>query len=93
MTFNLWFYYDVSPEHTGRIAKEDLVRQVQYTPLELDKISPAFAEKLDFLGAQFTFSEAQTSVFLKTLNDNLGTEEIAEEAGMTDEEAEVSVQR
>jgi hypothetical protein len=43
---------------------------VRYTPLDLDKESREYIQKLDFLADTFTFGYDQMEFFLKTLNDH-----------------------
>ncbi|KAH7926644.1 hypothetical protein BV22DRAFT_1032643 [Leucogyrophana mollusca] len=54
----------------GDDAEDD--RRVKYTPLELDKESPTFVRKLDFLNDAFTFPSTQQALFLTTMRDKLG---------------------
>lgn len=66
-------------------TKDDLQRMVRYTPLELEKESQEYIQKLDFLADTFTFGYDQTEFFLKTLNDHFAS--LAEEqndSAMTD---------
>jgi hypothetical protein len=52
--------------------KEGVLQEnVKYTPLELDKESPEFRERLDFLGDTFTFEKQQIQVFLEQLRDHV----------------------
>jgi hypothetical protein len=51
-------------------TKDDLQHMVRYTPLELDKESQEYIQKLDFLADTFTFGYDQMEFFLKTLNDH-----------------------
>jgi hypothetical protein len=46
---------------------------VRYTPLELEKESQEYIQKLDFLADTFTFGYDQMEFFLKTLNDHFST--------------------
>ena len=45
---------------------------VNYVPHGLEKEPPDFVEKLEFLGAPFTFARDQLSLFLKTMHTNMG---------------------
>ena len=66
-------------------TKDDLQRMVRYTPLELEKESQEYIQKLDFLADTFTFGYDQMEFFLKTLNDHFAS--LAEEqndSAMTD---------
>jgi len=54
-------------------TKEDLQHMVRYTPLELEKESQEYIQKLDFLADTFTFGYDQMEFFLKTLNDHFST--------------------
>ncbi|KAI0256871.1 hypothetical protein BJV78DRAFT_314631 [Lactifluus subvellereus] len=58
-------------------TKDDLQHMVRYTPLELDKESQEYIQKLDFLADTFTFAYDQMEFFLKTLNDHFSS--LAEE--------------
>lgn len=79
LTFTLRFYHDLAiPEHERTPADENvtsmdqLVESIKYTPLELDKESDEFVEKLKFLGDAFIFGQEQLALFLKTMYDTLG---------------------
>jgi len=48
------------------------VPTVNYIPHDLEKEPPDFVEKLEFLGAPFTFGRDQLSLFLKTMHTNMG---------------------
>jgi len=79
LTFTLRFYHDlITPEAQRTPADEhvtspdQLVRSIKYTPLQLDKESEEFIEKLRFLGEAFTFGSDQLALFLKTMYDTLG---------------------
>jgi hypothetical protein len=50
---------------------------VRYTPLELEKESQEYIQRLDFLADTFTFGYDQMDFFLKTLNEHFSS--IAEE--------------
>jgi len=67
----LRFCYDGEPEP----------RSVQYIPLELDKESVEFVEKLEFLGTSFTFKRDQLSLFFKTVYNKMGGESQDDEDG------------
>jgi len=54
-------------------SKDDLQRMVRYTPLELEKESQEYIQKLDFLADTFTFGYDQMEFFLKTLNDHFAS--------------------
>lgn len=47
------------------------VQNVKYTPKELDKESPEFRERLEFLGDTFTFERHQIQVFFEQLKDHV----------------------
>jgi hypothetical protein len=51
-------------------TKDELQHMVRYTPLELEKESQEYIQKLDFLADTFTFGYDQMEFFLKTLNDH-----------------------
>jgi hypothetical protein len=63
-------------------SKDELESKCEYWPLNLDKETPTFREKLDFFGDTFIFSRAQMSVFINTLNERLAetkdTDEVEE---------------
>ena len=66
-------------------AKDDLQRMVRYTPLELDKESQEYIQRLDFLADTFTFGYDQMEFFLKTLNDHFTSlSEEQNDSAMTD---------
>lgn len=52
---------------------------VRYTPLDLDKESTQFREKLEFLGSSFAFERHQIQVFFEQLKEHVGD---AVEAGV-----------
>jgi hypothetical protein len=54
-------------------TKDDLQHMVQYTPLELEKESQEYIQKLDFLADTFTFGYDQMEFFIKTLNDHFSS--------------------
>lgn len=79
LTFTLRFYYDLkipeghrSPADEHVTSPDQLIQRIKYTPLELDKESGEFVEKLQFLGDAFTFGRDQLALFLKTMYDTLG---------------------
>lgn len=53
-------------------TEDQLIPSVNYIPLELNKESPDYVEKLGFLGAPFTFGRDQLPLFLRTLYTNIG---------------------
>jgi hypothetical protein len=68
-------------------SKDELQRMVRYTPLELEKESQEYIQKLDFLADTFTFGYDQMEFFLKTLNDHftsLSEEQEQNDSAMTD---------
>ena len=54
-------------------SKDDLQNMVQYTPLELERETQEYVQKLDFLADTFTFAYDQMDFFLKTLNDHFSS--------------------
>jgi hypothetical protein len=44
---------------------------VRYTPLDLDKESAQFREKLDFIGSTFAFERDQIQVFFEQLKEHV----------------------
>jgi hypothetical protein len=75
LSFFLRFYHELAePDDTEPTTPKDrLVEMVQYTPLELDKESPAFIDRLDFLGDSFTFARTQLPLFFSTLQRNMAS--------------------
>jgi hypothetical protein len=66
-------------------TKDDLQRMVRYTPLELEKESQEYIQRLDFLADTFTFGYDQMEFFLKTLNDHFASlSEEQNDSAMTD---------
>jgi len=58
---------------------------VRYTPLELEKESHEYIQKLDFLADTFTFGYDQMECFLKTLNDHFSSlSEEQDDSAMTE---------
>jgi len=90
LTFTLRFYYDLAAPGDQRTPADEhvtspnqLFESIKYTPLELDKESEEFVEKLRFLGEAFTFGRNQLALFFKTMYDTLsGTVEDDEEEEM-----------
>jgi hypothetical protein len=65
-------------------TKDDLQHMVRYTPLELDKESQEYIQKLDFLADTFTFAYDQMEFFLKTLNDHFSDLSGQDDSAMTE---------
>ena len=66
-------------------TKDDLQRMVRYTPMELEKESQEYIQRLDFLADTFTFGYDQMEFFLKTLNDHFTSlSEEQNDSAMTD---------
>jgi len=66
-------------------SKDDLQQMVRYTPLELEKESQEYIQKLDFLADTFTFGYDQMECFLKTLNDHFSSlSEEQDDSAMTE---------
>jgi hypothetical protein len=93
LTFTLRFYHDLiipederTPEDEYVTSPDQLVQSIKYTPLELDKESEEFVEKLRFLGEGFIFGQDQLALFLKTMYDTLSG------AVQDDEEGEMEVE-
>ncbi|OJA14131.1 hypothetical protein AZE42_12920 [Rhizopogon vesiculosus] len=61
ITFSLRVCTDLSEE-------PELARRVKYTPLELDKLSDEFKERLGFLANGFSFPHNQATLFLGSLS-------------------------
>jgi len=51
----------------------ELDRRVKYTPLELNKLSDEFKERLGFLASGFTFPHKQAALFLGSLARQMET--------------------
>ena len=78
-----------SPPDSNRLpppvkSKDDLQHMVRYTPLELDKESQEYIQKLDFLADTFTFAYDQMEFFLKTLNDHFSDLTEQDDSAMTE---------
>ena len=93
LTFTLRFHHDLiipederTPEDEHVTSPDQLVQSIKYTPLELDKESEEFVEKLRFLGEGFIFGQDQLALFLKTMYDTLSG------AVQDDEEEEMEVE-
>jgi hypothetical protein len=66
-------------------TKGDLQHVVRYTPLELEKVSQEYIQKLDFLADTFTFGFDQMEFFIKTLNDHFSSfSEEQDDSAMTE---------
>jgi len=74
LNFTLRFCHDPTDPHnsTPVTSPSQLREMVKYTPLELDKETKEFANKLDFLGDAFTFRRNQLPLFINTMHENLG---------------------
>ncbi|TFK42357.1 hypothetical protein BDQ12DRAFT_676076, partial [Crucibulum laeve] len=90
LNFVLRFCHDPPTNQEDVSSKEELIDTVHYVPVELDKETPEFVEKLGFLSGPFTFERDQLSVFLKTLRDNIDNMDAEEEEGS--EGSDVSVE-
>ena len=96
LSFTLRFYHDIAIAEEQRTladehvtSLEQLVQSIKYTPLELDKESEEFVEKVRFLGEAFVFGQDQLALFLKTMYDTLGgavQDDEEEEEEMEDED-------
>ncbi|OCH85692.1 hypothetical protein OBBRIDRAFT_797914 [Obba rivulosa] len=67
--------------------RSELVQKMQYTPMNLERESEDFVNRLDFLKDSFTFAAEQTDVFLKTLKKILSAEEAEQEDDAMEEGA------
>lgn len=63
-------------------------RRVKYTPLELDKLSDDFKERLGFLASGFTFPHKQAALFLGSLTRQMETAFDSERSGSAADEHE-----
>lgn len=66
----------------------DMDRRVKYTPLELDKLSDDFKERLGFLASGFTFPHKQAALFLGSLTRQIETAFENERTGSAADENE-----
>lgn len=65
----------------------NLTETIHFKPLELEKESPEFVEKLGFLQNPFSFDRKQLALLVKTLNEAMNeTEDEGEEDEEEDEE-------
>jgi hypothetical protein len=72
LSFVLRFYHDkFHPDDPEPESQNELHEMVQYIPLELDKESLDFVQKLDYMGNCFNFSREQLPIFLNTIHTNL----------------------
>ncbi|KAG6856373.1 hypothetical protein H0H87_005138 [Tephrocybe sp. NHM501043] len=69
LNFNLRLFHDVPSDHGDApiTSKDQLIPTVHYTPRELDRESPDFVDKLDFLKEPFSFPRSQLPLFLRTI--------------------------
>lgn len=81
ISFSLRVYTELSEEDP------EMDRRVKYTPLELDKLSDDFKERLGFLASGFTFPHKQAALFLGSLTRQMETA-FDNETGSTAEEHE-----
>ncbi|KAG1754370.1 hypothetical protein EDB19DRAFT_1666107 [Suillus lakei] len=66
----------------------EMDRRVKYTPLELDKLSDDFKERLGFLASGFTFPHKQAALFLGSLTRQMETAFENERTGSAADEHE-----
>ncbi|KAG1770404.1 hypothetical protein EV702DRAFT_1139357 [Suillus placidus] len=66
----------------------EMDRRVRYTPLELDKLSDDFKERLGFLASGFTFPHKQAALFLGSLTRQMETAFENERTGSAADEYE-----
>lgn len=52
-------------------SKDELQAKCHYWPLNLDKETPQFKERLDFFSDSFLFSRDQLYTFMRTLSERL----------------------
>ncbi|KAF8077736.1 hypothetical protein FPV67DRAFT_1647841 [Lyophyllum atratum] len=74
LNFTLKCCYE-TPEGHGSAPithKDQLIPTVHFTPLELDKESAEFVQKLEFLGSPFSFERNQLPLFLRTIYSRMG---------------------
>lgn len=68
ISFSLRAYTEVSDSEDP-----EMDRRVKYTPLELEKLSDDFKERLGFLASGFTFPHKQAALFLGSLTRQMET--------------------
>ncbi|KAK7467369.1 hypothetical protein VKT23_004426 [Stygiomarasmius scandens] len=72
LNFQIKAVYEVPKGAPEPTSKDELIETIYYVPLELDKETPDFVEKLGFLGATFSFNRIQLALFLRTMHDHFG---------------------
>ncbi|KAH9950253.1 hypothetical protein B0H21DRAFT_724014 [Amylocystis lapponica] len=80
-----WITPETMDSELQIMSKDQLVSQIKYEPLNLDKEPPEFVKNLDFFKDPFMFSTDQMTVFLKTLTDRLGSMQSSEDEAEEDE--------
>lgn len=68
ISFSLRAYTELSTSE-----EPEMDRRVKYTPLELDKLSDDFKERLGFLASGFTFPHKQAALFLGSMTRQMET--------------------
>lgn len=66
-------------------SKQELQAKCHYWPLNLEKETPKFKERLDFFNESFLFARDQMCIFIKTLGERLGA---TQSEGDTEDEVE-----
>ncbi|KZT26584.1 hypothetical protein NEOLEDRAFT_1162207 [Neolentinus lepideus HHB14362 ss-1] len=79
INFTLRLYVEASED------SDELIEKVKYIPHDLDKESPAFREKLDYLKDPFIFERSQLHVFLWSLGETLKEKEQDEQENNADD--------
>ncbi|KAG2158502.1 uncharacterized protein EDB93DRAFT_1121733 [Suillus bovinus] len=85
ISFSLRAYTEVSNSDS---EDPEMDRRVKYTPLELDKLSDDFRERLGFLASPFTFPHKQAALFLGSLTRQMETAFEGERTGSAADEHE-----
>ncbi|KAG1877721.1 hypothetical protein DFJ58DRAFT_752429 [Suillus subalutaceus] len=83
ISFSLRAYTELSDSEDTEVD-----RRVKYTPLELDKLSDDFKERLGFLASGFTFPHKQAALFLGSLTRQMETAFESERMGSAADEHE-----
>lgn len=81
-------HYAILPDEAEPITNQNqLVKSMRFTPLNLDKETPDFVEKLGYLTTSFVFERDQLPLFLRSVEAKLA-EALGEKPVEADEEEE-----
>ncbi|KAF5373733.1 hypothetical protein D9758_000756 [Tetrapyrgos nigripes] len=72
LSFNLKACHEPCPGIEVPKTKEELTQTIYYVPLDMEKESPDYVERLGFLGAPFSFNRDQLALFVRTMHDHFG---------------------